>query len=72
MSTLDILVNNAGVALYDDLSERRARTSSRRQPFRSLVRSRGTIVNNLAVAALAPLPVIPAHSISKAAAFSLM
>ena len=36
-----------------------------------LTRSRGAIVNNLSVSALAPNPVIPAYSISKAAAFSL-
>jgi len=32
-----------------------------------LRRSKGAIVNNLSLAALAPLPVIPAYSISKAA-----
>ncbi|GLY83185.1 SDR family NAD(P)-dependent oxidoreductase [Actinoallomurus iriomotensis] len=36
-----------------------------------LARSRGAIVNNASVAAFAPLPVVPAYSISKAAAFSL-
>jgi NAD(P)-dependent dehydrogenase (short-subunit alcohol dehydrogenase family) len=36
-----------------------------------LARSRGAIVNNLSVNALAPLPLIPAYSISKAAAFNL-
>src|SRR6185312_10126555 len=36
-----------------------------------LTRSRGTIVNNLSVNSLAPLPLIPAYSVSKAAAFSL-
>ena len=36
-----------------------------------LVESRGAIVNVLSVAALASLPMIPAYSISKAAAFSL-
>jgi short-subunit dehydrogenase len=36
-----------------------------------LTRSRGAIVNALSVAALAPLPIIPAYSISKAAALSL-
>jgi short-subunit dehydrogenase len=37
----------------------------------SLTRSRGAIVNILSVYAFAPLPLIPAYSISKAAAFSL-
>src|SRR5262245_62370928 len=36
-----------------------------------LTRSRGAVVNVLSLAALAPLPIIPAYSISKAAAFSL-
>ena len=37
----------------------------------ALTRSRGAIVNILSVMALAPLPLIPAYSISKAAAFYL-
>jgi len=37
----------------------------------ALTRSRGAIVNNLSLNAFAPLPVIPAYSVSKAAAFSL-
>ena len=59
----------------------RARTAPRRQPVRHVRRdpgfpavadrSRGAIVNNLSVKAFAPLPLIPAYSISKAAAFSL-
>ncbi|WP_205826412.1 SDR family NAD(P)-dependent oxidoreductase [Microbispora catharanthi] len=36
-----------------------------------LARSPCAIVNNLFVAAFAPLPIVPAYSISKAAAFSL-
>ena len=36
-----------------------------------LTRSHGTIVNNVSMMALAPLPLTPAYSISKAAAFSL-
>jgi short-subunit dehydrogenase len=36
-----------------------------------LTRSRGAIVNVLSLAALASVPVLPAYSISKAAAFSL-
>ncbi|MFC4121457.1 SDR family NAD(P)-dependent oxidoreductase [Nonomuraea zeae] len=36
-----------------------------------LTRSRGAIVNHLSVAAFAPLSIVPAYSISKAAAFSL-
>jgi NAD(P)-dependent dehydrogenase (short-subunit alcohol dehydrogenase family) len=80
--TLDILVNNAGVALYDDLSDRTALerhlavnlygVHDVSQAFLpQLTRSGGAIVNNLAVAAIVPMPIIPAYSISKAAAFSL-
>jgi NAD(P)-dependent dehydrogenase (short-subunit alcohol dehydrogenase family) len=36
-----------------------------------LKRSKGDIVNNLSVLSLAPVPIIPAYSISKAAALSL-
>jgi NAD(P)-dependent dehydrogenase (short-subunit alcohol dehydrogenase family) len=82
VESLDILVNNAGLALYDDLSDRAALEQSLAvnlfgplavtQAFLPLlVRSRGAIVNVLSVAALAALPLIPAYSISKAAAFSL-
>ena len=35
-----------------------------------LKRSRGAVVNNLSMTALAALPILPAYSISKAAAFS--
>src|SRR6202048_2546380 len=82
VESLDILVNNAGVALYDDLSDRAALerhlavnlfgTYGVTQAFLpSLMRTRGAIVNVLSVTALASLPIIPAYSISKAAAFSL-
>jgi len=82
VGALDILVNNAGIALYDDLSERAALerhlavnlfgTYNVTQAFVPLlIRSKGAIVNNLSLAALAPIPVTPAYSISKAAAFSL-
>ena len=36
-----------------------------------LTRSHGAVVNNVSVNALLPLPLIPAYSISKAAAFNL-
>ena len=82
IGSLDVLVNNAGIALYDDLTDR---TVLERQlgvnlfgPYDviqaflpQLTKSGGAIVNNLSVNALAPLPVIPAYSVSKAAAFSL-
>jgi NAD(P)-dependent dehydrogenase (short-subunit alcohol dehydrogenase family) len=82
VEALDILINNAGVFLYDDLSDRAALerhlavnlfgTYGVTQAFLPLLtRSRGAIVNNVSIMALAPLPLTPAYSISKAAAFSL-
>src|SRR3981189_2748816 len=82
VESLDILINNAGLALYDDLGDRAALerhlavnlfgTYGVTQAFLPLLtRSRGAIVNVLSVVALAALPIIPAYSISKAAAFSL-
>jgi NAD(P)-dependent dehydrogenase (short-subunit alcohol dehydrogenase family) len=83
VDSLDILINNAGVARYDDLSDRAALeqhlavnlfgTYGVTQAFVPLLtRSQGAaIVNVLSNAALAALPLIPAYSISKAAAFSL-
>jgi NAD(P)-dependent dehydrogenase (short-subunit alcohol dehydrogenase family) len=82
VDSLAILINNAGVALFDDLSDRAALerhlavnlfgTYGVTQAFLPLLtRSRGAIVNILSVAALAALPIVPAYSISKAAAFSL-
>ena len=82
VESLDVLINNAGFALYDDLSdgsvlERHLAvnlfgTYGVTQAFLPLlIRSGGAIVNNLSLNALAPLPLIPAYSISKAAAFSL-
>jgi NAD(P)-dependent dehydrogenase (short-subunit alcohol dehydrogenase family) len=82
VESLDILINNAGVALSDDLSDRAALerhlevnlfgTYGVTQAFLPvLIRSQGAIVNVLSVAAVAALPIIPAYSISKAAAFSL-
>jgi len=82
VDSLDVLINNAGLALYDDLNDRSALerhlavnllgTYDVIQAFLPLLaRSGGSIVNNLSVNALAPLPLIPAYSISKAAAFSL-
>jgi NAD(P)-dependent dehydrogenase (short-subunit alcohol dehydrogenase family) len=82
IESLDILINNAGIFVFDDLSDRAALerhlavnffgTYSVTQAFLPLLsRSRGAIVNNVSLAALAPIPVTPAYSISKAAAFNL-
>jgi NAD(P)-dependent dehydrogenase (short-subunit alcohol dehydrogenase family) len=82
VDTLDILINNAGVARYDDLSDRAALEQhlavnlfgphAMIQAFLpQLTRSRGAIVNNLSTMALAPVPLTPAYSVSKAAGLSL-
>jgi NAD(P)-dependent dehydrogenase (short-subunit alcohol dehydrogenase family) len=82
VESLDLLINNAGVAIYDDLSnfeviEQHLAVNSLgllkvTNAFLPLLkRSRGAIVNNLSLAGLAPLPVIPAYSLSKAAAFNM-
>ena len=82
IDSLDILVNNAGIAPYDDLSnpEVLERTFAvnlfgvlnvTRAFLPLLQRSRGAVVNHLSMVALAALPLIPAYSISKAAALNL-
>ena len=78
---LDMLINNAGLARYDALDDPGVLDEHlavnlfgpqalTRALLPELTAAKGAIVNVLSVAALASLPMIPAYSISKAAAFS--
>jgi NAD(P)-dependent dehydrogenase (short-subunit alcohol dehydrogenase family) len=82
VADLDVLINNAGVGTYADLCDLGAIQKhldvnllgplNVTQAFLPMLkRSKGAIVNILSVVALAPFPVMPGYSISKAAALSL-
>ncbi|HLK59067.1 MAG TPA: SDR family NAD(P)-dependent oxidoreductase [Chthonomonadaceae bacterium] len=82
VDTLDVLINNAGIAIYDDLNNLEVIEQHLAVNFLGMFkvthaflpllrRSRGAIVNNLSLTALAPLPLIPSYSLSKAAAFNM-
>ena len=82
VDSLDMIINNAGLALYADLRDRATLEQSLAvnlygpydvtQAFLPvLTESRGAIVNVVSLAAWASVPVMPAYSVSKAAAFSL-
>lgn len=79
---LDVLINNAGILRFDDLTDRASVEEHlavnvfgphalTQALLPRLIDARGRLVNVLSVAALAPLPVTPAYSMSKAAAFSM-
>ena len=82
VADLDVLINNAGVGVYDDLTDLDViqkhldvnllgllKVTQAFLPL--LTRSKGAIVNILSVTSVAPFPVIPGYSISKAAALNL-
>jgi NAD(P)-dependent dehydrogenase (short-subunit alcohol dehydrogenase family) len=82
VDSLDILINNAGISLPDDLNSRAAFEQHfdvnvygplmvTQALLPSLTRSRGRIVNVVSIGAFAAVPVLPAYSASKAAAFSV-
>src|SRR5262245_44612939 len=82
VEALDILINNAGVSVPDDLNDRSAferhlavnlygTLDVTRASLPLLTRSRGAVVNIVSLGAVAAVPVLPAYSISKAAALSL-
>ena len=82
VESLDILINNAGRSLPDDLGDRAAfeqhlavnlyGTLDVTQAFLpSLTRNHGAVVNVISLGAVAAVPVLPAYSISKAAALSV-
>jgi NAD(P)-dependent dehydrogenase (short-subunit alcohol dehydrogenase family) len=82
VESLDVLINNAGVSLPDDLKSRASFehhfdvnvygplmvTQAFLPP---LIHSRGRVVNIVSVGAFAAVPILPAYSASKAAAFSV-
>ena len=80
VQSLDILINNAGISLPGDdrgaveqhLAVNLFGTWGVTKAFLpSLTRTGGAIVNVVSIGAFAAVPVLPAYSISKAAAFSL-
>ena len=82
VGALELLINNAGIALYDDLSNPEALEQQlavnlfgplnvTRAFLPQLKQSKGAIVNNVSLGALAAIPIIPGYSMSKAALFNV-
>ena len=82
VGALNILINNAGIGIADDLTDLDAIQKHLEVNLLGLVkvtqaflpmltRSKGAIVNILSVTSVAPFPILPSYSISKAAALSL-
>jgi NAD(P)-dependent dehydrogenase (short-subunit alcohol dehydrogenase family) len=82
VADLDVLINNAAISIYGDLTDLDViqkqldvnllgllKVTQAFLPL--LIRSKGAVVNILSVVAIAPFPVMPGYSISKAAALSL-
>lgn len=82
VANLDVLINNAAIAISDDLTDLdvilkhldvnllgMVRVTQAFLPL--LTRSKGAIVNILSMTSVAPFPILPSYSISKAAAISL-
>jgi NAD(P)-dependent dehydrogenase (short-subunit alcohol dehydrogenase family) len=82
VAALDVLINNAGILSYDDLTDFAVIQKHLDVNFLGLLKvtqaflpllisSKGAIVNILSLSSVAPVPVQPSYSISKAAALSL-
>lgn len=79
---LDVLINNAGASVYSGLEDRKALEHQLAVNLYGpydvthaflprLAEAGGTVVNVLSLAAVAPVPMSPTYSVSKAAALSL-
>jgi NAD(P)-dependent dehydrogenase (short-subunit alcohol dehydrogenase family) len=82
VADLDVLINNAAISIYGDLTDLDViqkqldvnllgllKVTQAFLPL--LIRSKGAVVNILSMTSIAPVPVLPGYSISKAAALSL-